>query len=99
MIVLNKWVATLGHIVLSVNHTQFLFPLLYLLLKCQLRIIKMSCSIILHEDELISANLSLTNIFEIVRERINTIGGCFYSPAYLGRSTDVNPRDLAEIQQ
>ncbi|TFK64975.1 hypothetical protein BDN72DRAFT_962870 [Pluteus cervinus] len=56
---------------------RYLFPLVYLLLKRDLRIIMLACKCVIREDELWLALDSIRSVFRVVDERINRMTGIF----------------------
>ncbi|TFK65241.1 hypothetical protein BDN72DRAFT_207076 [Pluteus cervinus] len=70
-------VETLGLVTGPGRIERYLFPLIYILLERDLRIIMLSCKSVLREDELFVGLGSLESIFGAVDERVDTIAGIF----------------------
>jgi hypothetical protein len=54
---------------------QYIFPLIFLLLKSHSRIIEVGCQVVLHKNEFNKAIRSFTQVFNAVQERINMLSG------------------------
>jgi hypothetical protein len=54
---------------------KYIFPLIFLLLRSHSRVIKVAHKVVLHKDEFNKAIQSLTEVFNAVQQRINTLSG------------------------
>ena len=67
---------------------KYLFLLLFLVLRHHLRIIRAASRYVLHEEELITAIMSIEVIFDAVEERMRTLQSnvVTYSHAYIAET-------------